>query len=81
MAELLRDVDEVTWAASKIENVAARAAVKREILRPFYIAFDPELGVAEAMHFFDSAAILLSQGSPRLVSFELDLQFSRANRM
>jgi len=59
----------------------ARATVKRKILRPFYITFDPKLGVAETMHLFDSAWVLLSQGVPRLVLFKLDMQFSRANRM
>ena len=81
MAKFLRDVEEVLGAASKVENVAARTTVKREILRPFYVTFDPKLGVAEAMHFFDSAWILLSQGVPRLVLFKRDMQFSRTNRM
>src|SRR5437762_1689082 len=81
MAELLRDVDEVTRTASKVENVAARTAVERKILRAFYVAFDPKLGVAEAMHFLNVAWILLSQGIPRFVSLQLTVDFPRANGM
>src|SRR5205085_7320999 len=81
VAELLRDVDKVTRTTSKIENVAPRTALKREILRPFDVAFDPKFGVAETMHFFNFAWILLSQGVPRLVLFKLDMHFSRINRM
>ena len=51
--------------------MAARAAIEREILGAFDVAFDPEFGVAKAMHFLDSTRIFAAQFLPRRILFQL----------
>jgi len=76
VSQLLRDIKEVTWAATEIENVTAWAAVEGKVLGTFDVAFNPELGVGPAMHLFDPRWIFPTEFFPRRIFFKL-LQKSR----
>ena len=73
VSEFFCDIKKETGTAAEIENVTARAAIKRKILRAFDVAFNPKLGVAKAMHLFYSARIFSAEFFPRRIHFELTL--------
>src|SRR5262245_11290394 len=64
VSELLRDIQEVTGPATKVEDVMAWTTVEGNVLGAFDVAFNPKSGVDPTMHLFDSRRIFLTEFFP-----------------